>query len=128
MIDKIKTWVATFPGFGEAQVDALGPGEGVGLFPQGEQTIGRKADILGGAALRRRFTMLLRLHRRRDPQSGDQSTQLLLEHFARWAEKGWPVLGDDQTVRTEHGHLQTMAKEGLARYELKLIFEYTTKG
>ena len=127
MIEKIKTWVSGFPGFGEVAVDALGPGEGVGLFPQGEQTVGRKADILGTQRLRRRFTVLLRLHRRRDPQSGDDDTQQLLERFARWAAGGWPLLGEDQTVRTENGRLQTMAKEGLAKYELKLIFEYTIK-
>ena len=127
MIEEIQNWIASFPGLGVPVVDALGPGEGAALFPKGEQVVARSRDILGRERLRRRLTLLLCLHRRRDPQAGDGGVQPMLAEFTRWVGSGWPVLGEEQTVRAEDARLTALPKEGMARYEVKLIFEFTTE-
>jgi len=113
MNETIISWLA---GFSE---DGLGPGEGWAVFPQGERVLKRYPDILGGEKLRRRLSFLVRRNSAL-PAAG------ALEEFARWAQANAPILGEGQTVRVEDARLAAKGKDGLGRYECKLIFEFTT--
>ena len=109
MTDIITNWL----GFA---VDTLGPGEGWAVFPQGQRVLERTEDILGGQRLRKRLTFLIRCNSTR-PEA--------MEDFARWAQQNPPRLGEMQTLRLEDAHLAAKGKDGLGRYEAKLIFEFT---
>lgn len=108
MIDKIMAWLEGF------SLDALGPGAGWSLFPQGLRQISRKEDILGGVECRQKLTVLIRCR--------DEAGQQALERFDLQSA---PVLGKRQTVRLEDARLAAREKDGLPRYEAKLIFEFT---
>ena len=112
MNDTVIRWLEGF-----AQ-DQLGPGEGWAVFPQGERVLKRMPDILGGEKQRRRLSFRL-CGNCASPASGE------LEAFARRAEQTAPTLGESQTVRLEDARLTAKSKDGLGRYEAKLIFEFT---
>lgn len=113
MIETITNWLAGF------QLDALGPGEGWAVFPQGQRVLKRYPDILGGERLRKRLTFLIRRNSL-SPEAGE------MEKFTLWAEGSAPRLGENQTVRVEDARLAAKNKDGMGRYEAKLIIEFTT--
>ena len=128
MIKTIQNWIESWEGFrGLAfPVDALGPGAACGgLFPQGEQVLRRMEDIRGHLRLRKRLTFHLMLTEALDPLGDGVSPHQLLMEFAAWAHGQVPALGEDTRLVTEGPVPTTKGPEGLARYRLKLVFEFT---
>ena len=113
MNEQVMAWLEGF------SQDALGPGEGWAVFPQGERVLARFPDILGGETQRRRLSFLI-ARNSTVPAAGE------LEAFARRAEAEAPVLGRSQTVRLEDARLKAGGRDGMGRYEARLIFEFTT--
>lgn len=108
-------------------VDALTPDKECALFSLGDEVVGRKPDILGGELVQHRFTFLLVSFHQRDPEEGDLEPYFLMN---RVAESLIYASREDEHVSkawAEGAHLKSMTKEGLARYEMKVIFEYTTE-
>ena len=124
MTELIANWPGGFGGFGVPTVDALGPGEGWGIFPRGQKVIAETNDILGGSRRRVRAEWTLKLHRGKDHRGGDPGVQPLLEQLALWVRSGAPVLGEAPPVRLENARLVYQAAEPLARYEATLIAEF----
>ena len=125
MINKICNWVASYPGFAgrEFTVDALAGGaSAAAIYPKGEQVIARHSDILGGCAIRRKLTFHILLRSREDAQ-----IPALIADFARWAERGAPVLGEQQTVTAEQGKLRRNTGTGITTYEIRVEMEFTTR-
>lgn len=125
MINQLRDWIASYPGFAGRQfsVDALGSGpEAAAVYCKGEQVLSRQEDILGGAALRRRLTLTVLVR-------GREQSQLpqALAGFVRWAEHGAPVLGEQQTVRAEQGKLRHAAGTGITTYEIRVELEFSTR-
>lgn len=115
MNEKILRWLSGFPGLGELALDALGAGEGAGLFPQGiRETVTR--DILGGGRIAVVWTGVVRVHRR---AQGD--AQALLEKLADWVRRGIPEEG--MTARLEDARLESLSKEGMTRCQARLVVE-----
>jgi len=108
MIEKVMAWLRGF------SLDSLGPGGGWGAFPQGLKELSRREDILGGVETRCRLTVRL-VYNGVDGQAALEGFDL----------SGAPVLGENQTVKLEEARLAAKAKDGLPRYEAKLIFEFT---
>ena len=111
MIDTVTNWL----GF---SVDGLGAGEGWAVFPQGETQLDLTRDILGTEKRRSRLVFLVVCH----SHIPNHAAWEALESRARQSA---PRLGSDQTVRLEGVHLSAKGKDGPARYEAKLIFEFT---
>lgn len=124
MIDTIYAWLAGLAGLEGLGLDALGPGEGAALFPQGERVVAWLPDILGGQKQRKRLELLLKLQRRRDPDGAETGGQALLERLAQGMASA-PRLGEDQVARAENARQVALDHRGLAGYEMKLIFEFT---
>lgn len=127
-MEELRNWVASYPGFAGMPItlDALPGRPGcMGLFCRGEEVLDRQADILGGLRCRKRLTLVLALHWAKDPESDCLTSQLLLD-FGRWAGASQaPVLGLEQTVSAQQGQLKQADAQGLGRYEIRIIFEFT---
>lgn len=111
MIDTVTNWL----GF---SLDELNAGEGWAVFPQGETQLAASRDILGSEKRRSRLTFLVVCH-------SPYPNHATWEEFSRRVRETAPVLGENQTVRLEGVHLSAKGKDGPARYEAKLIFEFT---
>ena len=124
--DFIEGWLAQAPTPERYGLDALGPRNECGLVPLGDAVISRKKTILGGEQVRRRFTMLLVTHHQRDPEQGGLEPYRRLQQAADFLLQAWQ---DDPeiTAWAEKAQMKVLSKEGLARYEMKLMFEYTSK-
>ena len=123
----IEGWLEHSPKPETYQVDALSHKGECAIFPLGDVVVSRKKNILGGAKVRRRFTMLLVTHHQRDPEQGDLEPYQRLQDVAEMFMKTWQD-DPDITSWAEKAQMKSVSKEGQARYEMKLIFEYTTKG
>ena len=120
MTEKLSAWLegllAETPGW-----DALGPGEGAALFPQGERELWRRTDILGNRQRRIRYTLLLRLSTAR---KGAQMAAFFYG-LSRRIEENAPLLGQDQKLTVENARQTRRDGKDRAQYELKLVFEFT---
>ena len=127
-MERLKNWVASYPGFAGMPItlDALPGRPGcMGLFCRGEEILNRQADILGTWRCRKRLNLVLALYCAKDPEGDCYSPQLLLD-FGRWVSASQaPLLGQDQQVRAQQGQLKQADAEGLGRYEIKIILEFT---
>lgn len=103
MID-IKMYLDTCPDLAGYTVDKLGPGLGVGVFPQGVVRITR--DILGTVKLTKRYVL------KRRGLRGES-----------WADRvtNWALM---MGLRVSGGKLTTPATEGVGVYELTLETEF----
>lgn len=125
MIEQLRDWIATYPGFAGRQftLDRLEAGPwAAGIFCKGQRILARQADILGGATVRRVLTLELLLR-----STQDQPLTESLQDFARWAERSAPVLGQRQTLRAEQGKLHQDADTGITTYEIRLELEFSTR-
>lgn len=111
MIETVTNWL----GF---SVDELGAGEGWAVFPQGVTQLAASRDILGTEKRRSRLVFLVVCH-------SDIPNHAAWEALESRARQSAPRLGSDQTVRLEGARLTRADKDGPARYEAKLIFEFT---
>lgn len=125
MINQIRNWVASFPGFAgrEFAIDALGSGaDAAAVYPKGEQVVFRHPDILGGMAVRRKLTFHILLRSREN-----SAMAAVIADFVRWAEHGAPALGEQQTVSAEQGKLRHNTGTGITTYEIRVEVEFTTR-
>lgn len=122
MIETVFNWLAAQPGLQNLQLEALcaAPGSS-GLFCKGQEVLWRRQDILGKELRRMRLTFRLCLHR-----TGTGAPAQLLA-LTQTAESAAPILGLDQTLSLEQGRMVRSGAGGIARYELRITFEFTSE-
>ena len=134
-LEKLKTWLAAYPGWEEDKpffVDDAAPKPGcVGLFPQGLEQVSLRRDITGGqkAACRYRFY----LYRASALEENQEENARWLLDFQNWVEAQSagglaPRFGDvpqEERLRAEGGSLQKTGKLGSGLYALTLTAEFT---
>lgn len=130
MMEEMKKWLQSFPGWGQVQwsIDSLPhqPGN-AGLYPKGDELLQIKKDLLGGVRCRcaRRFELLL---------VGDAHTPQLLQlqdWVARQSFLGLaPKFGDEpenELIRAEKAMLKQQTAAGSAIYTVTLTAEFVKK-
>ena len=126
-LDSIRGWLEHSQSPEGCGFDGAGPENQCAMFPLGDEIIGRRADILGGERVLHRYTILLVNLCSRDPQEGDTEPYYLMKRMAGELADYWQKQAHVTAVYTEKEHLAALSKEGRARYEMKLIVEYTTE-
>ena len=130
MLEKMETWLQTFPGWeGAVQIDYADATPGsFGMYPQGVKELSRREDVLGNTAVRCRVTFLLR----RAACPGKDSAQWLLD-LQRWVMEQSrlglaPKFGDEprsEGIRAEQGKLEKSLQVGSGFYTVLLHAEFT---
>lgn len=129
MLETVKNWLQTYPGWEGIQVDYLDAAPGnSGLYPRGLTEISSREDVLGNKTVRYRCAFLLR----KAAATGEDNGHWLLE-FQQWVAKQnatglVPEFGDEQkteTVRAFDGRLDSHAQVGCALYTAQLTVEFT---
>lgn len=127
MIDTLKTWLQTFPGWPDAPflTDTTNP-DSLGLFSRGVEVVSDRVDILGRHQVKYRLSLELG---RVCPGSAQAAAWLLqlqnwaLEQSARGLA---PKLGEDpQRIYLEKGTLRSPRGRGSALYTAQLTAEFT---
>ncbi len=129
MLETVKTWLQTYPGWEGIQldyVDAL-PGNS-GLYPRGITELSSREDVLGNKTVRYRCTFLLR----KTAAAGEDNARWLLD-FQQWvalqdAMGLSPQFGDEpkrQRIRALEGRLDSHTQVGSAMYTAQLTVEFT---
>lgn len=140
-LDKIKNWLATYPGFdilGNFQVDYTDqiPSNG-GIFPSGLVEISRREDILGNITVENQYNFGIYYVFPQSPGDniGSQSNANWIMDFQRWVQeqgiRGFaPTFGNIDThlekIQAQNGVLYDADPEGLATYLVTLSVRYKT--
>ena len=130
MLDKVRAWLQTFPGWeGGIRVDYLEavPGS-TGLYPRGITELSRREDVLGNVKVRCRCTFALR----KAAVSGEENARWVLE-FQHWVMDQdrlglAPRFGDEpktERIRATDGKLERNAQVGSSLYTVQLQAEFT---
>lgn len=131
ILEKLKTWLQTFPQWGEVELlvdDTAAQPISCGLFPIGVEELSRREDLLGNKSVQCRQTFLLR----RIAQRQEEAAAWLMA-FQAWVSqqahaKTLPAFGDvpgKEWIRAEKGRLTAVTQTGTATYEIRIICEYT---
>ena len=130
MLEKMKTWLQTFPLWeGGIQVDYLEAEPGnTGLYPRGITELSRREDVLGNVKIRCRSTFLLR----KRAVGTEENARWLLE-FQNWVMEQnrlglAPQFGDEpktERLWAGEGRLESHAQAGSSLYTLQLLAEFT---
>lgn len=137
-LEKIKTWIATFPGYdilGSFDVDYTDkiPSSG-GIFPSGLMEIFRKTDIFGDVTVRNQYNFGLYYVFLKDPgdTTGAQINADWIMEFQLWAQEQSirhlaPTFGDEphtERIQAQNGVLYAADEEGTATYMVQLSVEF----
>ena len=130
MLNKMKLWLASFPGWEEQlSIDyADGVPGNSGLYPRGITEISRREDVLGNVAVRCACVFTLR----RSACPGEESARWLLD-LQNWVMEQErlglaPKFGDDpktERIRAYEGKLDKSFQTGTGLYTLQLRAEFT---
>lgn len=137
-LEKIRSWIATFPGHNILQhfrvdyTDAI-PSNG-GIFPSGLVELRREMDILGNTKVENQYNFGLYYVFTKDPgdDAGAQINADWIMDFQKWIQEQSitgkaPVFGDDprsERIRAQNGVLYTADEEGTATYMVRLSVEF----
>lgn len=138
-LDKIKNWLATYPGFdilGKFRVDYTDqiPSNG-GIFPSGLVEISRREDILGNMTVENQYNygVYYIFARSPDDDIGSQANADWVMDFQRWVQEQSvrglaPTFGNVDTslerIQAQNGVLYDADPEGLATYLVTLSVRY----
>ena len=130
MLEKMKQWLVSFPGWEEQlHIDyADGVPGNSGLYPRGIREISRREDVLGNVAVRCACVFTLR----RSACPGEDNARWLLD-LQNWVmdqdRMGLaPEFGDDpktERIRAYEGKLDKSFQTGGGLYTVQLSAEYT---
>jgi len=137
LLEKLKTWIAAYPGWQEnvtLYVDYLGCVPGcAGVYPQGVEVLARREDVLGGVKERRRLrAMVYRVAGQEEDFARDAAWW---EDFCGWvaaqsAAGLAPRFGnteDREFVQARGGRLVRMPSAGTGVYGVEIVAEYWTQ-
>ena len=131
MLETMKAWLQTYPGWEDIQLDYVDATPGnCGLYPKGLTELSSREDVLGNKQVRCRWELLLR----KTAAAEEDNARWLLE-FQQWvAEQNTmgfvPQFGDEpkqQRVRALEGMLDSHKQVGSALYTVRLTVEFTKK-
>ena len=140
-LEKIKDWLATYPGFDILQkfeVDYTDnvPGCG-GMFPSGLVEIDRRGDIVGNITVTNQYNFGLYFVFEKAPKDdvGATINADWIMGFQEWAQAqsvtgAAPVFGDvprDERIKAQNGVLFDADREGYATYMVQLSVQFTKK-
>ena len=129
MLETVKNWLQTYPGWEGIQLDYVDtlPGNS-GLYPRGIREVSSREDVLGNKQVRYRCEFLLR----RAATADADNARWLLE-FQQWVAMQdamglVPKFGDEpktQRIRAFEGKLDSHKQVGSALYTVQLTVEFT---
>ena len=129
MLETVKTWLQTYPGWEGIQLDYVDtlPGNS-GLYPRGITELSAREDVLGNKQVRYRSEFLLR-----KATGGSQEDARWLLDFQQWVARQdamglIPQFGDEpktERVRAFAGRLDSHKQVGSALYTVQLTVEFT---
>ena len=129
MLEMVKTWLQTYPGWEGIQLDYVDPVPGnSGLYPRGITELASREDVLGNKTVHYRCEFLLR-----KAATADEDNARWLLEFQQWVARQdamglVPQFGDDpkrQHVRAFEGRLDSHKQVGSALYTAQLTVEFT---
>jgi len=130
MLEKIKTWLQTFPRWEDSlQIDYVDARPGnTGIYPQGLRELSRREDVQGNLTVYCRYDFLLR----KVAGASEESARWLLD-FQNWVMEQErlglaPKFGDDprtERIRATAGQLRSHAQVGSTLYTVLLYAEFT---
>ena len=140
MLEQLRAWLESWPGWGAAPRIALDglelAGGAVSLRPGGAAETGFRENILGGGELftSYRFWLELRLEKPVGDPGAELNNAALVLALQDWvntenARSRVPALFETgrQSLRALGAGLQQAGPEGLARYRIELVVEHTTE-
>lgn len=129
MLETVKNWLQTYPGWEGIQLDYVDdlPGNS-GLYPRGLKELSSREDVLGNKQVRYRWDFLLR----RGAAPGADNAQWLLD-FQQWVAQQdamglKPRFGDEpktERICAFEGRLDSHKQVGSALYAVQLTVEFT---
>lgn len=140
-LEKIRNWIANYPGYdilGSFQVDYTDqvPSNG-GIFPSGLVEISRREDIIGNVTVQNQYNFGLYYVFPKDPgdNAGAQINAAWIMDFQLWVQEQSvrrlaPVFGDEprtERVQAQNGVLYDADEEGTATYMVQLSVNFTKK-
>lgn len=140
-LEKIRNWIATYPGYdilGSFQVDYTDqvPSNG-GIFPSGLVEISRSEDIIGNVTVQNQYNFGLYYVFPKDPgdDAGAQINAAWIMDFQLWVQEQSvrrlaPTFGDDprtERIQAQNGVLYGADEEGTATYMVQLSVNFTKK-
>ena len=131
ILNLVCQWLKTYSGWSDGlQVNFTGAMTGnAGLFPQGVEELSRRQDVLGNITTRNRLSFsIIRV----TDMNGEKQAAWLLD-FQNWVQQqsaagNAPVFGDvprQERLWAEQGKLKSVSQTGTARYEVRLVAEFT---
>ena len=130
MLEKMKQWLASFPGWEEKlSIDYLDSLPGTsGLYPKGIKELSRREDVLGNLRVRCAWVFTLR----RSACPGEDNARWLME-LQQWAMEQdrlglTPKFGDEpktERLRVYGGRLDKAFQTGSGLYTAQLSAEFT---
>lgn len=140
-LEKIRDWIATFPGYDVLSVFNIDytnviPSNG-GIFPAGLVEISRTEDILGNVTVHSQYNFGIYYVFLKDP-GNDTLAKVNADwimDFQKWVQEQSvrrlaPVFGDDprsERISAQNGVLYEADEEGTATYMVQLAVEFTKK-
>lgn len=135
VLKRLQAWLTTFPKWEEGKLMYLDFTDGVpgnqGLFPQGQEVLQRKEDVLGNISLSCRYHFAL--YRVTAGQEDQQENARWLMEFQDWVQQQdamglAPKFGDvpeKSHIRAEKGRLSGRKQAGSAMYVVMLTADFT---
>lgn len=135
VLKRLQAWLTTFPKWEEGKLMYLDFTDGVpgnqGLFPQGQEVLQRKEDVLGNISLSCRYHFAL--YRVAAGQEDQQENARWLMEFQDWVQQQdamglAPKFGDvpeKSHIRAEKGRLSGRKQAGSAMYVVMLTADFT---
>lgn len=135
VLEKLKSWLMTFPKWEAGKLTYLDFTDGVpgnrGIFPQGQEVLRRKEDVLGNVTLSCRYHFAL--YRVTAGQEDQQENARWLMEFQDWVQQQdalglAPKFGDVPElshIRAEKGRLSHRKQVGSALYTVMLTADFT---
>ena len=141
MIEKLRKWLATWSEWNRVtrtRTDGLGnKGCEVSIRPCGVSELQRKVTIVGGCAVRVRYSFWLdaQFYKSSGDEQGAEENAAWLLNLQQWinaesAKGKAPRFGtgeEKEVIRAENGAIQTVSREGLAIYRMALTIECDEK-
>ena len=121
-LEILEGWLGQWPQWQAGRVDTTESAPGsCGIFPQGQEILSRRTDVLGNTILRIREQYLVRR-----VASRGRAAALWLEDLQSWVNtrQEAPPLGSHCHIRGTKGRLVSTSQAGTATYELLLTCEY----
>lgn len=140
-LEKVKSWIATYPEFdilGSFQVDYADhvPANG-GIFPSGLVEVQRRQDIFGKVTVTNQYNFGLYYVFAKDPKDdvGATINADWVMDFQEWVQKQSatgqaPVFGDepmDERIMAQNGVLYDADEDGTATYMVQLSVQFIKK-